>query len=128
MSAETTDRVLSRINAFLEPYGDVLQAVEGSLIIHIRFHNLVKLTAFWLAYLDGSLASQMLEVFMTEDISASHDPSSLHLDLEFELDNYVDAAYQLSMHPATPTTTTGEWYRCERLTKVGLMLGQRRRQ
>ena len=109
MSAETTDRVLSRITIFLEPYGDVIQAVEGSLIIHIRFHNLVKLTTFWLAYLDDSLANQMLNVFMTDEIAASHDPSSLHLDLEFNLNNYVDAAYQLSMHPAAPTTT-GEWY------------------
>ena len=126
------DQILTRIASILNPYGDVIQAVEGSLIIRIRFHDLVKLTAFWLAYLDGTLANQMLEVFMTDEIAASYDPSSLHLDLEFNLNNYVDAAYQLSMHPATSITTTGEWYQCEpsikkRLPKAGLTLGQRRR-
>ena len=108
MSAETTDRVLSRITAFLEPYGDVIQAVEGSLTIHIRFYSLLKLTSFWLAYLDRSLANQMLDVFLTEKMLATHDPSNLHLDLEFDLNKYVDAAYQISMHPATPDKNNSE--------------------
>ena len=111
ISAEFKDQILLKMTALLKPYGDVIQAVEGSLIIQIRFHSLTKLAHFWLIYLDGSLANQMLEVFMTEEISASHDPSSLHLDLEFDLNSYVEVAYQLSMHPSTPAiTTTGEYH------------------
>ena len=106
MGAETSDQILRRITAFLEPYREVIQAVAGSLIIDIRFHSLVKLAHFWLAYLDGSLANQMLQVFMTEHILASRDPSSLHLDLEFDHNSYVEVAYQLGMHPLTPAITT----------------------
>ena len=101
ISAEIKDEILSRFKELLRPYGDVINATKGSLVIHIRFYSIVKLTTFWLAYLDGSLANQMLDVFLTKEISASHDPSSLHLDLEFGLNSYVDAAYQLNMHMMT---------------------------
>ena len=63
-----------------------------------------------MTYLDGSLANQMLQVFLTEDISASYNPSSLHLDLEFDLDSYLEVAYQLSMYPSTPAITTTSEY------------------
>ena len=120
MSPETTDRVLSRITTFLEPYGDVIQAVDGSLIIRIRFYNLVKLTTFWLAYLDGSLAKNMLEVFLSQE-TATYDSSNLQLDLEFSLNNYTDAAYQLSMYHSTPIETTSEDVNIN-LTKTDILI------
>ena len=103
LSPETKDCVLSRITTFLEPFGDVTRTEDGSLIIHIRFHSLVKLTKLFLACQDGSLAKNMLHVFMTEEMLSMYDPSDLCLDLEFNFDNYVDAAFLLYMHPVTST-------------------------
>ena len=91
------DVVLSSITGILEPYGDVLEVEEGSLVIKIRFHSLIKFTSFWLAHLDGSLARTMLPLFLTDELRNRKDSPRFHLEMEFDLNDYVALAYELNL-------------------------------
>ena len=105
---EIKDDILALLTSFLEPFGVLISTEKGSLVLNIRFSSLIKLTAFWLAYLDGSLARDMLGIFVTEEMKQQHDIADLRLDLKFTLNDYVKAAYDLDLNPFTLLNIEGE--------------------
>ena len=95
----TEDAQFTRIARILNKFGIFSGARKGSLILDMQFDSLIKLTEFWLACLSGSLQKELLDVFVTDDIKDNHDLSTLSLDIGFTLNDYVTAAYNLTLRP-----------------------------
>ena len=102
------DAILRRICTILEKYCKYSGASKGSMILHMQFDSLLKLTEFWLACLNGSLQKELLDVLVTDDIKEQHDPSTLSLDMEFNLNEYVEAAYDLYLRPLSNLDNEGK--------------------
>ena len=103
----TEDSQFKLISIILTKFGHFTGVSEGSLILHMQFDSLIKLTEFWLACLNGTLQKDLLDVFLTADIKERLDTSTLSLDMAFSLNDYVTAAYNLTLGTVTDLDNEG---------------------
>ena len=108
LSPEISDDILHNLKKYMNDYGVIKEYTKGSLIANIRFHSLLKLTSFWMKLLDGSLERDLLKILTPSAIREQYDLADLKLNMEFSLNDYVAAAYELILHPRNYLNNQGE--------------------
>ena len=104
----TEDSQFRRIAKMINKYGNFSAFSKGSMVLHIQFDSLLKLTEFWLAYLNGTLEKELLDIFVTDSIKEQQGSSNLSIDMGFQLNDYVTAAYDLTLRSPTAVDNEGK--------------------